>query len=92
MPWEDNAEYWRRSPLSLVGHVTTPTMVMVGAEDRRTPGSEAEQFYQALQLRKVPTMLVRVPGASHHALAERPSQEAAEASAILGWFERYKTK
>jgi dipeptidyl aminopeptidase/acylaminoacyl peptidase len=92
MPWEDNAEYWRRSPLSLVGNVTTPTMVMVGAEDRRTPGSEAEQFYQALQLRKVPTLLVRVPGASHHALAERPSQEAAEASAILAWFERYKVK
>ncbi len=92
MPWEDNAEYWRRSPLSLVGHVTTPTMVMVGAEDRRTPGSEAEQFYQALQLRKVPTLLVRVPGASHHALAERPSQEAAEASAILAWFERYRVK
>ena len=91
LPWEDNAEYWRRSPLSRVGHVTTPTMVMVGAEDRRTPGSEAEQFYQALQLRKVPTLLVRVPGASHHALAERPSQEAAEASAILAWFERYKT-
>ena len=92
MPWEDNAEYWRRSPLSRVGQVTTPTMVMVGAEDRRTPASEAEQFYQALQLRKVPTLLVRVPGASHHALAERPSQEAAEASAILAWFERYRTK
>jgi dipeptidyl aminopeptidase/acylaminoacyl peptidase len=92
MPWEDNAEYWRRSPLSLVGNVSTPTMVMVGAEDRRTPGSEAEQFYQALQIRKVPTLLVRVPGASHHALAERPSQEAAEASAILAWFERYKVK
>jgi hypothetical protein len=25
-------------------------------------------------------------------LAERPSQEAAEASAILAWFERYKVK
>jgi hypothetical protein len=31
-----------------------------------------------------------VPGASHHALALRPSQEAAEVSAILAWFERYK--
>ena len=89
-PWEDETRYWARSPLSLVGHVKTPTMVMVGQEDHRTPGSEAEQFYQALQLRKVPTLLVRVPGASHHALAERPSQEAAEASAILAWFERYR--
>ncbi len=91
MPWEDQASYWRRSPLSLVGNVKTPTMVMVGEEDHRTPGSEAEQFYQALQLRSVPTTLIRVPGASHEGLAERPSQEAAEASAILAWFGRYRT-
>jgi dipeptidyl aminopeptidase/acylaminoacyl peptidase len=90
-PWEDQANYWRRSPLSLVGNVSTPTMLMVGTEDRRTPGSEAEQYYQALQLRGVPTALIRVPGASHHGLADRPSQEAAEASAILAWFDRYKT-
>ncbi len=89
-PWEDPDYYWRRSPLSLVGHVTTPTLLMVGAEDRRTPGSEAEQFYQALKLRGVDTALIRVPGASHHGLSERPSQEAAEASAILAWFARYR--
>ena len=71
--------------------MTTPTLVMVGEEDRRTPGSEAEQFYQALKLRGVPTAMIRVPGASHHGLAERPSQEAAEASAILAWFARYRT-
>jgi dipeptidyl aminopeptidase/acylaminoacyl peptidase len=90
-PWEDQANYWRRSPLSLVGKVTTPTLLMVGSEDRRTPGSEAEQFYQALKLRGIPTAMIRVPGASHHGLAERPSQEAAEASAILAWFDRYRT-
>jgi dipeptidyl aminopeptidase/acylaminoacyl peptidase len=91
MPWEDPDGYWRRSPLSLVGNVTTPTMLMVGTEDHRTPPSEAEQFFDALQLRGVPTALVRVPGASHEALAERPSQEAAEASAILAWFGRFRT-
>jgi dipeptidyl aminopeptidase/acylaminoacyl peptidase len=91
MPWEDPAGYWRRSPISLVGNVTTPTMVMVGEEDHRTPPSEAEQFFDALQLRKVPTAMVRVPGASHEELAGRPSQEAQEASAILAWFARYRT-
>jgi dipeptidyl aminopeptidase/acylaminoacyl peptidase len=91
MPWEDPQGYWRRSPLSLVGNVTTPTMVMVGDEDHRTPPSEAEQFFGALQLRGVPTAMVRVPGASHEALAERPSQEAAEVSAMLTWFGRYRT-
>jgi len=90
-PWEDQALYWKRSPLSLVGNVTTPTMLMVGSEDRRTPSSEAEQFYQALKLRSIPTVMIRVPGASHHGLADRPSQEAAESSAILAWFARYRT-
>ena len=90
MPWEDPEFYWRRSPLSLVGAVKTPTLVMVGEEDHRTPPSEAEQFFQALKLRSVPTVLVRVPGASHEGLADRPSQEGAEAAAILAWFGRYR--
>jgi dipeptidyl aminopeptidase/acylaminoacyl peptidase len=90
MPWEDPQGYWARSPLSLVGNVKTPTMVVVGEEDHRTPPSEAEQYFDALQLRGVPTALIRVPGASHGGLAERPSQAASKASAIIAWFERYK--
>jgi dipeptidyl aminopeptidase/acylaminoacyl peptidase len=90
MPWEDPDNYWKHSPLSLVGNVTTPTLVLVGGEDYRTPVSESEQYYEALQLRGVPTALVKVPGASHGGLAARPSQSAAKASAILAWFERYR--
>ena len=90
-PWEDIAAYWAHSPLSLVGNVKTPTLVVVGSNDYRTPDSEAEQYYEALQLRSVPTALVKVPGANHGGLAARPSQAAAKASAILAWFERYRT-
>jgi dipeptidyl aminopeptidase/acylaminoacyl peptidase len=90
LPWEDPQGYWARSPLSLVGNVKTPTLVVVGEDDHRTPPSEAEQYFDALQIRGVPTALVRVPGASHHGLAERPSQSAAKARAILAWFDRYK--
>ena len=90
MPWEDPEGYWKRSPLSLVGNVKTPTLVIVGTEDHRTPPSEAEQFFDALQLRNVPTAMIQVPGASHGGLAERPSQSAAKAHAILAWFDRYK--
>ncbi len=89
-PWEDHEKFWRLSPLSLVGNVKTPTLVVVGSEDYRTPVSEAEQLYTALRLRGVPTALVKVPGASHGGIAARPSQSAAKASAILAWFERYR--
>lgn len=89
-PWEQPELYWKQSPLSLVGNVTTPTLVVVGAEDYRTPVSESEQYYTALRLRGVPTALVKIPGASHGGIAARPSQSAAKASAILAWFEKYK--
>ncbi len=87
-PWEDREAYWKLSPLSLVGNVETPTMVMVGEEDWRTPTWESEQFYTALKLRKVDTALVRVPG-SPHSIASRPSRLIAKTDNIMGWFEKY---
>ena len=87
-PWEAPEEYWRRSPLSLAGNVTTPTLVMVGEADWRTPTWEAEQFYTALKVQDVDATLVRVPGASH-LIAGRPSQLIAKVDTIMGWFAKY---
>jgi dipeptidyl aminopeptidase/acylaminoacyl peptidase len=87
-PWEDYNAYWQRSPLSRVGNVTTPTLVVTGEHDYRTPISESEQFYQALRLRGVDTLLVRVPGAPH-ALDQRPSQLIARVAYILAWFTKH---
>ncbi len=91
MPWEDPQMLWRYSPISLVGNVKTPTLVIVGQDDYRTPTEQAEQLYAALQVRGVPTGLVYVPGAGHGTLTARPSQYAAKTAAILAWFERYRT-
>ena len=88
MPWEKVEHYWERSPLSLVGNVTTPTLLITGVNDKRTPMSETEQFYQALKLRKVDTVLVKVPGASH-GIASRPSRMVGKIENIIGWFEKY---
>lgn len=88
MPWEDPTHYWARSPLSKVGAITAPTMVMTGEEDYRTPISESEQLYQALKLRGVPTALVRIPGASH-GITNRPSRLVSAPLHVLGWFERH---
>jgi len=87
-PWEDPDLFFRLSPLSLVGNITTPTMVMVGEEDWRTPTWEAEQLYGALKLRQVPTALVRVPGSSH-SIAARPSNLIAKTDNIIGWFRKH---
>ncbi len=61
MPWEKPEHYLKHSPISYVGNVKTPTMLMTGESDHRTPISETEQFYQALQLRGVETAMVRNP-------------------------------
>lgn len=79
---------WRRSPVSLAGEIETPTLVLVGTEDHRTPPSEAEQLYQALQLRGVPAALLLIPGASHGG-AFRSSQVIARLRAAFAWFERH---
>ena len=87
--WEDPEEYWRRSPLSLVGNVNTPTMLLTGEQDHRTPMPESEQYYQALKLRKIDSALVRVPEASH-GIASRPSNQIAKVDNILAWFAKYR--
>ena len=89
-PWENLEHYWERSPLSLVGNVTTPTMLLTGEDDRRTPISETEQFYQALRLRGVDSAMVRLPDTSH-GIAGRPSRLITKVDHILAWFERYRT-
>lgn len=83
--------YWARSPLSLVGHVTTPTMLITGEQDLRTPMGETEQFYQALQIRKVPTRMVRIQDAYHGIASSSPSNLIAKVAHILDWFESYRT-
>lgn len=88
MPWETPMAYWERSPLSKVGNVTTPTMLLTGEADLRTPMPETEQYYQALKLRGVDTAMVRMPGASH-SIYKRPSQLIGKVAAILEWFGRY---
>ena len=88
-PWEDIQSYWDRSPLSLVGNVSTPTLLLTGELDYRTPISESEQYYQALKHRGIDTLMVRIPGASH-SIYKRPSHLIAKVNSILAWFERYR--
>jgi acylaminoacyl-peptidase len=88
-PWKDQESYMKRSPISYVGNVKTPTMLLTGDNDYRTPISESEQFYTALKLNKVETMLVRIPNASH-SIGSKPSNLIAKVNSILYWFEKFR--
>jgi len=87
-PWENIETYMKFSPISVVGNIETPTLVMVGTADLRTPLSEAKQLYHALKIRGIDTALVEVPGAFHF-IANRPSQLITKIDHILAWFEKY---
>ncbi len=88
-PWENLEHYMERSPISLVGNVTTPTMLLTGEQDYRTPMSETEQYYAALKLQKVPSAMVRIQGAGH-GIVSKPSNLINKVSYVLAWFEKYK--
>jgi dipeptidyl aminopeptidase/acylaminoacyl peptidase len=91
MPWDNTDHYMQRSLTNLVSKVKTPTLVMTGEADYRTPISEAEQFYTALKLLNVETVLVRVPE-EPHGIARHPSHHVAKMLYIAGWFEQHKGK
>jgi dipeptidyl aminopeptidase/acylaminoacyl peptidase len=90
LPWEEPEMYRALSPLAHAQHARTPTLLMAGEADARTPISEAMQMYAALKLAGCEAEFLRFPATSHSSSAMRPSLFAAEVSATIGWFERFR--
>jgi dipeptidyl aminopeptidase/acylaminoacyl peptidase len=89
LPWEDPSEHLRRSPLTYVGNVKTPTMLMTGVNDLRTPIPQTEQFYSALKLRKVPTAMLRFND-EWHGTTSTPSNFMRTQLYLRYWFDKWK--
>jgi len=90
LPWEDPMEYAVRSPLHYVANVITPTMVMTGEADLRTPMRQSEEYYRALKMLKKETLLVRMPDEFHG--WRRPSHQLSQQLYLLAWFEKYRRR
>jgi dipeptidyl aminopeptidase/acylaminoacyl peptidase len=90
-PWEDPSEHIKRSPLMLVGNVKTPTMLMCGENDLRTPISQTEEYYQALKMNKVPTVMIRF-NKEYHGTSSKPSNFLRTHGYINAWFDRYSER
>jgi dipeptidyl aminopeptidase/acylaminoacyl peptidase len=89
LPWEDPSEHLRRSPIMYVGNVTTPTMLMTGEMDLRTPMGQTEEYYQALRFRKIPTAMVRFKD-EWHGTSSRPSNFIRTQLYLRAWFEKHR--
>lgn len=94
LPWEDPEEHLRRSPITYVGNVKTPTMLLTGELDLRTPMEQTEQYYRALKLRKVDTVMVRLPDEYHgfNFMPRHPSNRLQQILYLRGWFDKYRKK
>ncbi len=90
-PWEDPAHYLDRSPISFVDKVSTPTLLLTGEADYRTPIADTEQYYAALKMLGVETAMIRIPNASH-GIDARGSGTVGRLTAILAWFDKYMDK
>ncbi len=89
-PWEAAEEYLRQSPLTHMGGVNTPTLVIHSEEDYRCPIGQGEELYMTLRMQGVATEFVRYPGESHGLSRNgRPWHRVHRLGKILDWFQRY---
>lgn len=86
--WEKPEQWLKESPLMYVGHVTTPTLIMTGELDRRTPIPQSEEFYAALKMRGVPATLLRFEG-EYHGTGSKPSNFMRTQLYMMSWYKRW---
>jgi dipeptidyl aminopeptidase/acylaminoacyl peptidase len=87
--WEDPEPWLKVSPLMYVGHVTTPTLIMTGDLDLRTPMPQSEEYYVALKMRHVPTTLLRFEGEYHGTGGQKPTNFIRTQLYMMSWYKRY---
>ena len=86
--WEDPKPWLDHSSLMYVGNVTTPTMLMTGVLDRRTPMPQTEEYFAALKVRHVPARLMQFEG-EYHGTGGKPSNYMRTQLYMMSWFERW---
>ncbi|MEZ4586549.1 MAG: S9 family peptidase [Gemmatimonadales bacterium] len=86
--WEDPTRWLEQSPISYAGRIATPTLLMTGDEDLRTPMGQTEELYTALKLRDVPVAMLRFAGEAH-GTTSRPSNWMRTATYVMAWYRRW---
>ena len=86
--WEDASDWLSHSSLMYAGKVTTPTLLMTGVLDRRTPMPQTEEYYSALKMRGVPVTLLQFEG-EYHGTGSKPSNFIRTQLYMMSWFQRY---
>jgi dipeptidyl aminopeptidase/acylaminoacyl peptidase len=86
--WEDPSDWLSHSSVMTVGKVTTPTLLMTGVLDRRTPMPQTEEYYAALKVRGVPVRLLQFEG-EYHGTGSKPSNFIRTQLYMMSWFKKW---
>jgi dipeptidyl aminopeptidase/acylaminoacyl peptidase len=86
-PWDDFELWWNESPLSGLGRVKTPTLLVAGDRDPTKAAAQADELYHALVWRGVPAELLVFPGENH--IFTKPSHKRTKIRAEISWLEHY---
>ena len=89
MPWQNPDQYIQHSPVFFAQNFKTPTMIITGQADHRTPIAQSEELYFALKVQKVPAVLVEIPDEPHGIRGAHPSHRVAKNENLLAWIEKY---
>ncbi|MDR2139300.1 MAG: S9 family peptidase [Tannerella sp.] len=88
--WKNYSEFWDRSPLKYASQIQTPTLLLHGEDDCRSPLNEGVQMYDALQYFGVPSRMVIFKGEDHHlSRSGKPASRIKRLEEITQWFNRY---
>ena len=83
--WDNPDKWLEHSPLMHVGKVTTPTLLMTGELDLRTPMAQTEEYYAALKVQGVETVMLRFYD-EFHGTTTKPSNFMRTVLYLVDWF------
>ncbi len=86
--WDNPDKWLEHSPLMHVENVKTPTLLMTGELDLRTPMGQTEEYYQALKALRVPTAMIRFYE-EYHGTGSKPSNFMRTQLLLMKWFGRW---
>ena len=86
--WDNPTKWLEHSPLMHVANVRTPTLLMTGVLDLRTPMSQTEEYYAALKTLGVPAVMLRF-NQEFHGTSSMPSNFLRTQLYIMSWFAKW---
>ncbi len=86
-PYENLDLFIKRSPVTFVKNVKTPTLLLNGMEDPTDPIGQCQQFYRGLRRYNVETEFVAYPRMGHGPREEKHQLDVL--NRMINWFEKY---